>query len=173
MRESIRILLVDDQSLIRQGLRALLELEPDLTIVGEAENGQVAIDRAESLNPDIILMDVRMPYTDGVAATEIIHQKHPNIRIIILTTFDDDEYVTAALKVGAIGYLLKDTPSEELAQAIRTVDKGYTQLSPGILAKLASKLTSTSSAPAQLTSALPLDFYELTAQRKGSTAVNR
>ena len=166
MRESIRILLVDDQSLIRQGLRALLELEPDLTIVGEAENGQVAIDRAESLNPDIILMDVRMPYTDGVAATEIIHQKHPNIRIIILTTFDDDEYVTAALKVGAIGYLLKDTPSEELAQAIRAVDKGYTQLSPGILAKLASKLTSTSSAPAQLTSALPLDFYELTLREK-------
>ncbi|MBW4513476.1 MAG: response regulator transcription factor [Scytonematopsis contorta HA4267-MV1] len=132
----IKVLLVDDQSLIRQGLKALLELEPDLEIIGECENGQVAINLASTLQPDVILMDVRMPIMDGVAATEEIHQRFPEIKILVLTTFDDNEYVSAALQYGAMGYLLKDTPSEELAVAIRAVHKGYTQLGPGIVKKL-------------------------------------
>ncbi|HCF25683.1 MAG TPA: DNA-binding response regulator [Cyanobacteria bacterium UBA11049] len=140
----IRVLLVDDQSLIRQGLRALLELDADLEVVGEAENGQTAIQLietlyAKSLQPNVILMDIRMPIMDGVAATREICQKFPQIKVLVLTTFDDDEYVTAAMNNGAMGYLLKDTPSEELAIAIRAVDKGYTQLGPGIVKKLLHK----------------------------------
>lgn len=137
----IRVLLVDDQSLIRQGLRALLELDAQLEVVGEAENGQTAIQLIETLYatsflPDIILMDIRMPIMDGVAATREICQNFPQIKVLVLTTFDDDEYVTAAMNYGATGYLLKDTPSEELAIAIRAVHKGYTQLAPGIVKKL-------------------------------------
>jgi DNA-binding NarL/FixJ family response regulator len=132
----IKVLLIDDQSLIRQGLKALLELEADLEIVGEGENGQVAINLASTLQPDVILMDVRMPIMDGVAATQEIHQRFPDIKVLVLTTFDDNEYVSAALQYGAMGYLLKDTPSEELAVAIRAVHKGYTQLGPGIVKKL-------------------------------------
>lgn len=135
----IRVLLVDDQSLIRQGLRALLELDADLEVVGEAENGQTAINLVKQLQPDVILMDIRMPIMDGVAATREICQKFPEIKVLVLTTFDDDEYVTAAMNNGAMGYLLKDTPSEELAIAIRAVDKGYTQLGPGIVKKLLHK----------------------------------
>ena len=132
----IRVLLVDDQRLIRQGLRALLELDAQLEVVGEAENGQAAINLVEQLQPDVILMDIRMPILDGVAATREICKQFPQIKVLVLTTFDDDEYVTAAMNYGATGYLLKDTPSEELAIAIRAVHKGYTQLAPGIVKKL-------------------------------------
>lgn len=135
----IRVLLVDDQSLIRQGLRALLELDAELEVVGEAENGQTAISLVKQLQPDVILMDIRMPIMDGVAATREICQEFPQIKVLVLTTFDDDEYVNAAMNNGAMGYLLKDTPSEELAIAIRAVDKGYTQLGPGIVKKLLHK----------------------------------
>ncbi|MBI4780184.1 MAG: response regulator transcription factor [Oscillatoriophycideae cyanobacterium NC_groundwater_1537_Pr4_S-0.65um_50_18] len=135
----IRVFLVDDQKIIRQGLKALLQLEPDLEVVGDAENGQVALQQVAALQPDVVLMDVRMPVMDGVAATQAIVQRFPAIKVLMLTTFDEDEYVTAALQQGAVGYLLKDTPSEELAQAIRTVDKGYTQFAPGILQRLISK----------------------------------
>lgn len=132
----IKVLLVDDQSLIRQGLKALLELEADLEIIGEAENGEQAINFIAQLQPDVVLMDVRMPIMDGVAATREIHKRFAKVKVLVLTTFDDDEYVTAALQNGAMGYLLKDTPSEELAVAIRAVHKGYTQLGPGIVKKL-------------------------------------
>ncbi|MCC5634975.1 response regulator transcription factor [Nostoc sp. CHAB 5844] len=132
----IKVLLVDDQHLIRQGLKELLKLEPDLEIVGEAENGAVAVDLVAKLQPDVVLMDIRMPIMDGVAATQEINQNFRNTKILVLTTFDNDEYVTAALQNGAMGYLLKDTPSEELAVAIRAVHKGYTQLGPGIVKKL-------------------------------------
>ncbi|WP_413198604.1 response regulator [Nostoc piscinale] len=132
----IKVLLVDDQNLIRQGLKELLKLEADLEIVGEAENGKIAVELAAKLQPDVVLMDIRMPIMDGVAATKEIHQHYENIKILVLTTFDNDEYVAAALQYGAMGYLLKDTPSEELAVAIRAVHKGYTQLGPGIVQKL-------------------------------------
>jgi len=136
---TIKILVVDDQSLIRQGLKALLELDPELIVIGEAENGQIAIQLAQELHPDVILMDIRMPLMDGVAATQEILQKLPQIKVLVLTTFDDDEYVQAAIARGAMGYLLKDTPSEELAVAIHAVHKGYTQLGPGIVKKLLVK----------------------------------
>ncbi len=132
----IRILLVDDQPLIRRGLRALLKPEPDLEIVGEADNGESAIDRLKTIQADVILMDIRMPIMDGVAATAAIVPIYPNTKILILTTFDDTEYVSRALQAGAAGYLLKDTPAEELVQAIQLINKGYTQLSPGLAQKL-------------------------------------
>ncbi|WP_017316337.1 response regulator [Mastigocladopsis repens] len=137
----IKVLLVDDQSLIRQGLKALLELEPDLEIVGEAENGEIAIHLIEQFYPDVVLMDIRMPVMDGVAASSEIQKRFPKIKVLVLTTFDDDEYVKAALQNGAMGYLLKDTPSEELAFAIRAVYKGYTQLGPGIVKKLVTQFS--------------------------------
>ncbi|MGL4881011.1 MAG: response regulator [Waterburya sp.] len=131
----IRVLLVDDQSIIREGLSSLLQTHPDLEVVGEAENGQVAVEQAITLKPDVILMDIRMPIMDGVAAIRIIQEQVPKIKILVLTTFDDDQYVTQAIAHGAQGYLLKDTPSAELAQAIRLVNKGYSQMGPGLLAK--------------------------------------
>ena len=143
----IRLLLVDDQSLIRQGLRALLELEPDLEIVGEADNGQAAIALIETLHPDVVLLDIRMPVMDGVATTRAIGQRFADTKVLILTTFDDQEYVVQALHYGAKGYLLKDTPSEELAAAIRAVDKGYTQLGPGLFEKAMPKVSTPSASP--------------------------
>jgi DNA-binding NarL/FixJ family response regulator len=134
----INILLVDDQNLIRQGLKALLELEPDLQIIGEAENGQIAIDLTRELQPNVVLMDIRMPIMDGVMATREICRQFPDVNILILTTFDDDKYVSAAIEYGAKGYLLKDTPSEEIAAAIRAVDRGYTHLAPGMMEKIIS-----------------------------------
>jgi len=158
----IKVLIVDDQNLIRQGLKALLELEADLEIVGEAENGEDAINLIAQLPPDVVLMDVRMPIMDGVAATREIHKRFAKVKVLVLTTFDDDEYVTAALQNGAMGYLLKDTPSEELAVAIRAVHKGYTQLGPGIVKKLLTQF------PAATASVLPPppSLAELTPREK-------
>ncbi len=134
----IKLLLVDDQNLIRQGLKTLLGLEPDLEIVGEAENGAIALDRVRELQPNVVLMDIRMPVMDGVTATKEICQQFSDVNILVLTTFDDDTYVAAAIKYGAKGYLLKDTPSEEIAAAIRAVALGYTHLAPGMMAKVMS-----------------------------------
>lgn len=170
----IRVLVVDDQSLIRQGLKALLELEDDLEIVGEAGNGQAAIQLIETLDqtpqrPDVVLMDVRMPIMDGVAATASICDRFSDIKVLVLTTFDHDEYVTEALKKGAMGYLLKDTPSEELAIAIRSVHKGYAQFGPGILQKLVSNIGSELNPSQALTKSkieLPPGFTELTGRER-------
>lgn len=131
----IRLLLVDDQLIIRQGLKSLLDAKPDLEVVGEAEDGQQAIAQVEVLQPDVVLMDVRMPVMDGVAATRQIAQQFPQTKVLVLTTFDDDEYVSQSIRVGARGYLLKDTHSDDLANAIRAVQKGYTQLGPGLIEK--------------------------------------
>jgi DNA-binding NarL/FixJ family response regulator len=128
----IRLLLVDDESLIRRGLKALLKLEADLDVVGEAENGQVALTLIASLQPDVVLMDVRMPVMDGVAATKEITARFPTTKVLILTTFAEQHYIAQTLRCGAVGYLLKDTPSEELAQSIRAANKGYIQLGPGL-----------------------------------------
>ena len=131
----IKVLLVDDQSIVREGLASLLEIKPDIQVIGEAENGKVAVMRSLELKPDVVLMDIRMPIMDGVAAIKALSQQAPQIKVLVLTTFDDDEYVTQAMAHGAKGYLLKDTPSEELAQAIRSIHKGYTQLGPGLWEK--------------------------------------
>lgn len=134
----IRLLLVDDQMIIRQGLRSLLEAKPDLEVVGEAENGQQAINQVQNLQPDIVLMDVRMPVMDGVAATRLICQQFNTTKVLVLTTFDDDYYVSQAMQLGARGYLLKDTHSDDLAAAIRAVYKGYSQMGPGLMEKAIS-----------------------------------
>ena len=139
----IRILLVDDQTLIRQGLASLLSLEEDFEIVGHAGNGAEAVSLAESLKPDVILMDIRMPVMDGVAATRAIREKHPDIKILILTTFDEDEYIVQAMQAGASGYLLKDAPTEQLSAAIKSIYSGFTQLGPTIASKLFSRLNAT------------------------------
>lgn len=131
----IRILLVDDQPIIRQGLRSMLESNPDMQVVGEADNGQRALAQVPLLQPDVVLMDIRMPVMDGVAATQAMAQLHPDVRVLVLTTFDDHEYVSQAMRLGARGYLLKDTEPEELALAIRAVYKGHTQLGPGLMEK--------------------------------------
>jgi DNA-binding NarL/FixJ family response regulator len=132
----IRLLLVDDQDLIRRGLNALLSTDPTLEVVGEASNGQEAVTLVAKLQPDVVLMDVRMPITDGVSGTRQIRQQFPETKILMLTTFDDQEYVSQALQAGASGYLLKDTPFEELTQAIHLVSKGYTQIGPGLVTKV-------------------------------------
>lgn len=141
----IRLLLADDQPLFRQGLAALLSLEVDLEVVGEANEGNEAIALSEQLQPDIILMDVRMPVCNGVQATHAIHQRFPWIRILVLTTFDEDEYVLHSLQAGALGYLLKSTPSQEVAAAIRNLHRGYSQLGPTIAPKVFSQLNTITS----------------------------
>ncbi|MEO0948710.1 MAG: response regulator transcription factor, partial [Cyanobacteria bacterium J06641_5] len=141
---TIRLLLVDDQELIRRGLRALLSIDPNLEVIGEAGNGQEAVSLVAQLSPDVILMDIRMPVMDGVAGTDEISRQFPQTKVLILTTFDDRDYVTRALQAGASGYLLKDTPFEELAQAIDLVHKGYTQIGPGLVTKVLSQAPSVS-----------------------------
>ncbi len=124
----IRLLLADDQPLFRQGLASLLLLEEDIEIVGQANHGNEAISLTQQLLPDVILMDVRMPVCDGVAATREIHQKFPWIKILVLTTFDEDEYIWQSLQAGALGYLLKNTPAPQLAAAIHAIHQGHSQL---------------------------------------------
>jgi DNA-binding NarL/FixJ family response regulator len=126
----IRVLLVDDQSLLRMGFRLILEAEPDIEVVGEAGDGATGAGMTSSLHPDVVLMDVRMPGTDGIAATRLITAADPAIKVLILTTFDLDEYVFAGLKAGASGFLLKDAPPAELLTAIRTVAGGDAVLAP-------------------------------------------
>ena len=126
----IRVLLVDDQSLLRMGFRLILEAEPDMEVVGEAGDGATGVSMTSSLRPDVVLMDVRMPGTDGIAATRLITAASPAIKVLILTTFDLDEYVFAGLKAGASGFLLKDAPPAELLTAIRTVAGGDAVLAP-------------------------------------------
>ncbi len=132
MTDALPVLIVDDQRLMRDGLRTLLELEGDFQVVGEAEDGQSALDAFERLRPGVVLMDVRMPGMDGVEATRRLLAAHPEARVIILTTFDDDEYVFEGLRAGAMGYLLKDISGDELASAIRTVAAGGALVEPSL-----------------------------------------
>lgn len=132
----IRVLLVDDQTLIRQGIKTLLEIEPDIQIAGVARNGREAIAAVQQTRPDVVLMDVRMPEMDGVAATRVLAQRFPNVAVIILTTFDDDEYVFEGLKAGARGYLLKDVDGDDLVEAVRTVAAGGALIQPSIARKV-------------------------------------
>lgn len=132
----IRLLIAEDQELIRQSLEIMLTNKPGLKIVGTAANGREAIELAQTLIPDVILLDIRMPEVDGVQCIEIIKEKRPEIKIIVLTTFDDDEYVFNALKHGASGYLLKGISLEELIAAIKTVVKGGALINPNIASKV-------------------------------------
>jgi DNA-binding NarL/FixJ family response regulator len=159
----ISLLLVDDQSLIRQGLKAMLELEPDLQVVGSAKDGGTALEQIAILQPDVVLMDVQMPVMDGRAATRKITQQFPDIKVLVLSTFGDDQYVADAMRAGASGYLLKDMPSEELAQAVRLVHGGYTQLGPGLMEKLMINVPDPKTVEAENT---PKDLTHLTSREK-------
>jgi DNA-binding NarL/FixJ family response regulator len=142
----IRLLLVDDQELVSQGLKAMLTLESDLAVVGVANNGQTAIEQVEILQPDVVLMDIRMPVMDGREATRIICQRFPNTKVLVVSTFDEDDYIAHAIQAGAKGYLLKDMPVEELAQAIRLVERGYYQMGPGLMEKMVDGILDSSTA---------------------------
>jgi DNA-binding NarL/FixJ family response regulator len=137
----IRVLLVDDQQLVRQGLRLLLEIEADIQVAGQAADGCEALARVEALRPDVVLMDVRMPVMDGVTATRELAARYPEIGVIILTTFEDDETVFEGLKAGARGYLLKDISSEEMAEAVRTVAAGEALIQPRITRKVLAEFS--------------------------------
>ncbi len=136
----IDVLLVDDQRLLREGLRTLLELHADLRVVGEATDGIEAEQQVERLRPAVVLMDLRMPHRDGVAATERVHQRFPSTHVLVLTTFDDDELVFRSLEAGACGYLLKDVGSDALADAVRAAAHGDSPLQPSIARKVLKRL---------------------------------
>lgn len=130
MTNKIRIMLVDDHAVVRSGLGAFLSVNPDLELVGEAENGEQAVVRANLLKPDVILMDLMMPVMDGVAATQAIKKQNPQIQVVALTSFQEDELVQNALKAGAVGYLMKNVTARELAAAIKAAKEGKMTLSP-------------------------------------------
>ena len=159
----IKILLVDDQPLFREGLRTLLSLQSDFEIVGEAGNGEEALSLARKLLPSVVLMDLQMPVLDGVAATRRLHRELPDCRVIVLTTFDDDEMVFDGLRAGAIGYLLKDAPSEKLGEAIRSAARGESFLQPSVAAKVVAEFARLTNKPAMNSRALvePLSDREL------------
>jgi DNA-binding NarL/FixJ family response regulator len=161
---AIRVLLVDDQALFREGLETLLSVHKDIQVVGRASNGQEAVEVAAKIQPDVVLMDVRMPILDGVRATNLLKQALPDCRVIVLTTFDDDEYVFDALRAGAVGYLLKDVASARLVEAIRATARGESILEPSVAAKVIAEFTRVSSmVPAAQTEQLvePLSEREL------------
>jgi len=158
-----RILLVDDQRLMREGLRTLLELEQDFEIAGEAADGQAALESYAELNPDLVLMDIRMPVLDGVEATRRIRARWPGARIIILTTFDDDANVFEGLRAGALGYLLKDVSGADLASAIRTVMNGGALIEPSVARRVFAEFArlAPSARPAREALPEPLSDREL------------
>jgi DNA-binding NarL/FixJ family response regulator len=142
---TIRVLLVDDQALFREGLETLLSVHRDIQIVGQACNGREAVQIAARVLPDVVLMDVRMPVMDGVRATSLLKKELPKCRVIVLTTFDDDEYIFEALRVGAVGYLLKDVASAKLVEAIRAAARGESILEPSVAAKVIAEFSRVSS----------------------------
>jgi len=136
----IRIVLVDDQEMVRVGFRMILEAETDFSIVGEANDGRSAIEVAERANPDVILMDVRMPKIDGIEACATIRDRSPSTMVMMLTTFDLDDYVHAALRAGASGFMLKDAPAEQLVDAIRIIARGDALLAPSVTRALIDEI---------------------------------
>lgn len=160
MAEHLRVLIVDDQRLLCEGFRKLIELEPDLEVVGMAADGEEALAKVERLHatgaaPHVVLMDVRMPRLDGVAATRAMKERWPEIRVVILTTFDDRELIQAGLQAGAEGYVLKDITAEQLATTIRVVAQGQILLHPDVAHKVLASLSSTPSEPAMTAPTAP------------------
>ena len=140
VRVQVRVLVVDDQRLIRDGIASLLSIRPGIEVVGTAVDGRDAVAKALELGPDVVLMDVRMPEMDGVEAVAVLRGRAPECRVVMLTTFDDEEYVVQALRAGAHGYLLKDLPAEELAHAVRLAHAGVTQLDSAVARHLTAAL---------------------------------
>ncbi|MFC8518257.1 response regulator [Streptomyces sp. NPDC057257] len=137
----IRVLIADDQQMVRQGFTVLLNTQPGIEVVGQAVDGQEAVDHVRELSPDVVLMDIRMPELNGIEATRRITGERPDIRVLVLTTFDLDEYVYEALRAGASGFLLKDASAEKLAEAVRVVAAGDALLAPGITRRLIAQFS--------------------------------
>lgn len=138
--QAVKVLVVDDQQLMRDGISSLLSIQDGIEVIGTAVNGQEAIEQALALTPDVILMDVRMPVMNGITATEHVRRQLPTCQVLMLTTFDDEEDIVKALIAGANGYLLKDIPAQDLAQAVRLAHRGIYQIEPSIAGKLVSVL---------------------------------
>ena len=139
---TIKILITDDHPVVRSGIHGMLDTQPDFDVVSEASNGREAIEQAEKIVPDVILMDLRMPEMEGVEAIEKIKEKYPDIQILVLTTYDTDADIVRAVEAGATGYLLKDAPREELFRAVRRTAKGEAVLAPVVAARLMGKMRS-------------------------------
>jgi DNA-binding NarL/FixJ family response regulator len=137
---SIRVVVVDDQDLVRAGLAHILEGEPDLEVVAQSGDGRQALDAVRRTGPDVVLMDIRMPVLDGIAATRSLRADHPEVRVVVLTTFDLDEYVYEALRAGATGFVLKDSPADEIVRAVRVAAAGDALVSPAITRRLIAEL---------------------------------
>jgi DNA-binding NarL/FixJ family response regulator len=137
---AVRVLIVDDQALFREALATLLEVQPEICVVGEAGNGEQAVRLSAELCPDVVLMDLRMPVLDGIAATDRLRVEQPGVRVLALTTFDDDADVFAALRAGAVGYLLKDVSSARLVEALVAARRGESVLQPSVAAKLVARV---------------------------------
>jgi two-component system, NarL family, response regulator LiaR len=136
MTEAIRILIVDDHAVVREGLAAIISTKPDLRVIGEASNGEQAVQQARALAPDVILMDLQMPVKSGLEAIREIRQENPHARILVLTSFADDDQVVAAIQAGVLGYMLKESASRELLEAIRSVYRGESPMHPAVARKL-------------------------------------
>ena len=147
MAENIRILIVDDHAIVREGQRALIDTEPGMQVLGEAKNGDEAVKMAHTLQPDVILMDLQMPRKDGIEAIDEIKAENPNARILVLTSFSEDEKVFTAIKAGAMGYLMKDSLPGEILTAIREVHQGEISMKPSIAEKLMRELQRSSELP--------------------------
>ena len=141
-KQTIQVLVVDDHAIIRKGIRAVLELVPDISLVGEAENGAQAVELEKKVNPDVILMELMMPEMDGIAAIKEIKKRQPSARILVLTNFAGEEMIFPAIKAGAVGYHLKDSSPEALIEAIRQVNQGVASLHPSIAKKVLDELNS-------------------------------
>jgi DNA-binding NarL/FixJ family response regulator len=137
--QPVRVLLVDDQALFREALATLLEVRPEIEVVGEAADGAEALDRVAGLQPDVVLMDLHMPVLDGIAATRRLRVERPGTRVLALTTFDDDEDVFAALRAGAVGYLLKDVSGDRLVEALLAAARGESVLQPSVAARVVAR----------------------------------
>ena len=172
----IRVLIADDHRLFRQGLRQICETVGGFEVVGEAENGQVAVDLARQLKPDVILMDINMPVLDGVQATSFITENTQAVRVIILTMYRQDRYVFEAIKAGARGYLLKDIDEEELVKAVRVVHQGEALIDPGLAAKLLNEFRRMGTAtpetePAERLTQAEMDVLRLVAQGEDNKTI--
>ena len=133
---SVRVVLVDDEAMVRVGLRMVLSSEPDIEVVGEAEDGEKAVAVVAETEPDVVLMDIRMPHVDGIEGSRRVLEAHPGVRVVVLTTFDEDDYVEAALRIGVSGFLLKVAPPERLVEAVRAVAAGGGLLDPGVTVRV-------------------------------------
>jgi DNA-binding NarL/FixJ family response regulator len=178
MSSSVRVLIADDQQLVRTGLRMILDAEPDIDVVGEAANGREAVAMTRELQPDVVLMDIRMPELDGIEATRRVVQRdgETSTRVLMLTTFDLDEYVYDALRAGASGFLLKDVPANQLAAGVRMVAAGDALLAPAITRRLIEEFAATppaALAPPGLDELTPreLEVFRLVAQGKSNAEI--